>query len=479
VGFFSRLFGAPPASSTPTAEPGDRLVLPTPGKPSEITPIPGKLVVRAYAHGIPNVEGAFVTLVTEGLRSQGQREILLTLRARDRDSLEAQIRDASSFFALIHRLAGQGQIVGAGDFTQFGARGLLGGSNNGALYVDASPIAGIDLPPSPLAMIILGPEEIALVRTCGPYRVLARIGELYRTFPFPQWNDLQRPRVADGDSEPSSLLPRVQRSRTPGVSVLAQSGHLRMLVAPNAKAILRKILSPCPSGPLAFLTDPATEANAWLLWKPGQAAPAGIAPPGADGSRMTGHFLLVSGGVDRDEVRLLEDGYSLLLTPKSLQSVWRALESGQPLSLSDCEGMTFAVEWSSERYENAVDGQRYVAAQGWKEFRPFTQGAQEKERVVLLSSEDDLREAVSSEQLGEYISALFGELAALRHEGSARRTAYVQCTLDSTGAPSILTKCEPEGHLSADLVARIARVPPPPVRRKIAFQLVIELGSDS
>lgn len=40
----------------------------------------------------------------------------------------------------IHRLAGEGKTVDSGGFTQFGLRGILGGSNNGLLYVDAVPL---------------------------------------------------------------------------------------------------------------------------------------------------------------------------------------------------------------------------------------------------------------------------------------------------------------------------------------------------
>jgi hypothetical protein len=58
-----------------------------------------------------------------------------------------------------------------------------------------------------------------------------------------------------------------------------------------------------------------------------------------------------------------------------------------------------------------------------------------------------------------------------------RLTVYVQCTLDSGRVPSVSTKCQPEGRLSEDLVARIERLPAPTVRRKIAFQLVLDLGS--
>ncbi len=361
VSFFSKLFGPrashPSQTSTPRDPSGERVVLPTPGNPSELHPIPGNLSVRVHAHDPLGVEGAFITLVSEGLRAEGQREILLTLRARDGDDLEARIVDVASFFGSIHRLAGEGKTVDSGGFTQFGLRGILGGSNNGLLYVDAVPLAGIDLPPNPLAAIVVSSDEIALVRDGVTQRLLARMGELYRTYPFPRWNDLERPSLTAADETASSLLFKVERARTSGVSILAESGHLQIMVAPDARAPLREMFAiSTPAGPFAFLTDPATAANACLVWRPGQTEPAAITPPDSDGSRITGLFLLVTGGVERDEVRLLEDGYSLLLGPASLQSFWHSVEKQQPFSSSRCEGMTCALEWSSDRYENPVDG---------------------------------------------------------------------------------------------------------------------------
>lgn len=356
MGIFSKLFGsrAPSGSPTPTpaltpvATSSDRLALPALGKPIELVPIPGVLTVRAHAHAMQDVDGPFVTIVTEGLRSRGQREILVTLRTRDVDDLASIIRDVANFFAFVYRLAGEGKIVRNGDFTQFGERGLLGGTNNGVLYVDANPISDIDLPPAPLAAIVVGPDEIALARASGPYRVLARLGEHYRTFPFPRWNDLHRSSVATGEQETTSVLAKMARARVSGSSVVAESGHLRMLVTPDGRPVLRKLLEPsAPSEPVALLTDPTPDANARLVWRPGQTEPTAITPPGSDGSRMTGIFLLVTGGVERDEVRLFEDGYALLLTPDSLASLWQALRDEQPFSLDRCEGMTFAVEWAS------------------------------------------------------------------------------------------------------------------------------------
>lgn len=472
MGFLSKLLGA--REPAPVAA-----LLPTPGKPIDIIPIPGELSVRVHAHGLPGIEGAFITLVSDGLAARGQREILLTLRTREGDDLDKQVEDVASFFGFIYGLAGEGKIVDAGGFTQFGPRGLLGGSHNGLVYAEAGSLPEVELPRKALAALLFGPEEVALVRAGCTYRLLARLGEHYRSFPFPLWNDLQRPSLADADEATVSVLSGVQRARTSGVSVLADAGHLRILVAPRGRAALRELLASRPDGAFALLTDPASAANAWLVWRPGQTEPAAIAPPGSDGSRVSGFFVLLCGGVERDEVRMVEDGYSLLLGPKSLASFWKALENETPFALSDCEGMSCALEWTSDRYDNPVDGRTYVAAQGWSEHRPSTPGANGRQRIILLSSDDEIDAAVTAKDLATYISGIFEELAELRQAETARRTVYVQCTLDTDEVPEIATKSEPSAPLAVDLLRRIEAVPAPAVRGKIAFQLVLELGSES
>lgn len=338
MSIFSRLFGSRASSPVPAAK-----------LPSQLNPIPGKLKVHVHSHGLPDAEGAFVTIVSEGLGAQGQREILLTMRAGEAAAVEAQVEEIASFFAFIHQLAGEGKIVDAGGFTRFGERGLLGRSNNGLVYVDATPLPDVPVPPRALAALVLAPEEIALASAGGTYRLLARLGEHYRFFPFPRWNDLQRPSLVEAGDAASSVLLGVERGRVPGVSLLAEADHLRILVAPQARATIEALLASPPSGPCALLTDPATAANAWLVWKPEQTEPTAITPPGSDGSRTTGYFLLVCGGVERDDVRMVEDGYSLLLSPTSLASFWSALANETPFALNECEGMTCALEWSSDR----------------------------------------------------------------------------------------------------------------------------------
>lgn len=344
MGFLSKLFG----SKTPAHDSSaSRIGVPSPGNPTEAHPIPEKLMVRAHAHSFPNTEGRFVTLVTRGLNSVNQREILFTLKTSDGDPLERHLEDLTMFLSQVYRWASEGKLVDALGFTQFGPRGVLGQSHNGILYMDAEPIPEVTLPSRALAAIVVDPQEIALIAGGLTFRVLTRRGEAYRHYPFPPWTDL---RAQPSGADEQSIVSKVARGRTEGVSVLTEAGQVRMSIEPQVRTLMKQAFGAQPPPPsFAFLTSPSTKANARLVWRPGQTGPAAITPPGSDGSKMTGVFLLISGGgVERDEVRLVEDGYALLLTAATHDSLWRAIKQEQSFSLTGTEGMTFAVEWLPE-----------------------------------------------------------------------------------------------------------------------------------
>ncbi len=342
MSFFSKLFGTKPKQPS---RPAFGLVVPTPQRPTEAELLPGVLSVRAHAHSMPKTDGRFVTLMSRGLISAGQREILFTLKTDEGDALAAQLEDLSLFLAQVHQWASAGKIVHSFGFTQFGPRGLLGQRHNGIIYLDAEPIPGIELPERALAAVVLNPSEIALVTGGLPFRVLNRRGEDARFFPSPLWTDLHAAPPMEGDDH--SVLTKVACGNCPGISVLAEASRVRMTIDADGRAGLRRALGQIDqTRPIAFVTEPAASANARFVWRPGQRQPAAITPPGSDGSRITGVFLLVSGGVERDEIRLLEDGHALMLTARSLDAFWNAMKREQPFSLLAADDMSFELEWA-------------------------------------------------------------------------------------------------------------------------------------
>jgi hypothetical protein len=351
VSVWSKLFGgkAEVVAAESSPRPLPSFVVPSPGSPSTLAAIPGKLAVTFHAHdALEGSVGNFLSAVTHGLSKHRQRELVVTLRLSANDDAAEKAHELSRFFATVHHWARQGQLVNAGELTQFGARGLFGQSDNGLLYTTARAIGGVDLPARALAAVLVDRAEARLAMDCGVYRVLTRIGEYQRHFPNPTWSDLERPSVATLH-ESESLLAKVRRARTRAASFVVEGKRLRVLLSREVRADLRSSVASLPPGaPFALLTAPALSANAVLVWHPGQKAPRAISSDGSDGSRLSGCCLLIAPGGQKDQARIMEDGYSLLFSDESWALVSAALGAAKPLKLRMADEIVLELEWQSE-----------------------------------------------------------------------------------------------------------------------------------
>ncbi len=348
---WSKLFGgnAEVAAAEGNPQSASAFLPPSPGNPSTVQVIPGKLTVAFHAHdALEGSAGSFLSAVTHGLHKQKQHEIVVSLRLAPSDDLAEQARDLIRFFATVHDWARQGRRVDAGELTQFGARGLFGQSDNGLLYVTARPISGVELPARALAAVLVDRAEARLAMDCGVYRVLSRLGEQHRHFPHPTWSDLHRSSVAT-PRESESLLAKVRRARTRAASFLVQGKRVRILLSREVRTDLRSSVASLPAGaPFALLTAPADSANAVLVWHPGQKEPKAITPDGSDGSRLSGCCLLIASGGQKDQARLLEDGYSLLFSHETWARVSAALFAAKPLTVRLSDDIVLELEWQSD-----------------------------------------------------------------------------------------------------------------------------------
>jgi hypothetical protein len=355
VSVWSKLFGgnAQVAAALSSPQPAPSFVAPSPGSPSTLVAIPGKLAVTFYAHdALEGEAGNFLSAVTNGLRKQRQRELVVTLRLAASDDISEKAHELARFFATVHHWARRGQRVDAGELTQFGERGLFGQSNNGLLYTAARAIAGVELPAQALAAVLVDCAEARLAMACGVHRVLTRMAEYQRHFPNPTWSDLNRPSVAT-PRESESFLAKVRRARTRAASFVIEGKRVRILLTREVRADLRNSLaSLAPGAPFALLVAPAADANAVLVWHAGQKEPKAIAEDGSDGSRLSGSCLLIAPGGQKDQARIMEDGYSLLFSHESWALVSAALGANKPLRLPMADEIVLELEWQSEEPSN-------------------------------------------------------------------------------------------------------------------------------
>jgi hypothetical protein len=346
---WSKLFGEKAAGIA--AEHEGPLRPPTPGNPSSLIAVPRKVEVTFHAHdSVEGTAGNFLSAVTSGLAKYKQRELVVTLRLASDDNVLGKMQELSRFFATVYNWAREGHIVDSGELTHFGARGPFGRSNGGLLYVNARPIRGLDLSARALAVVFVDEPEVRLAMSYGAYRVLARIGESQRHFPFPIWSDLSRPSVANA-RDADSLLAKVAKTRTRGATFVVEGERVRVLLLPSVrKELLRRVASLPTGTPFALLTEPAPNANAVLVWHPGQTEPKAITASGSDSSRLSGCFLMVVPGGQANQTRAFEDGYSLLFSNDSWANVAAALVEGRGLKMRMADDMTLELVWLSDEH---------------------------------------------------------------------------------------------------------------------------------
>jgi hypothetical protein len=342
---WSKLFGG--SDEAPNLA---ELAPPTRARATTVALIAGKLTATFHAHDVADgSEGDFLTAVSDGLAKRGQRELVMTLRLAKNDEVSELMGELSRFFVTVWRWAQQRNLVETGGVTRFGKRGMFGGSGNGLLYVDARPLRGVTMPGRALSALSVDPAEIETALAHGVYRVLARLGEQSGCFPFPIWCDLARRSVASA-REAESALSKIVRIRAPRIHFVVEGKRLRVRIPKLARSILAHgVGTLTPGTPFSLLTEPAPNADALLVWHPGQAEPKAIYAESSEGARLTGGCLAVVPGGQHDEIRVMEDGYSLLLSSDAWGSLASALLGERIVSLPMADGATLELEWLYEQ----------------------------------------------------------------------------------------------------------------------------------
>jgi len=187
--------------------------------------IEGKLWAEVYAPTLQTQDGPLPcwTYATVGLRSVGQKEMLLTIKREKGEDASAYDRFLPNLFTTFYQLAQNGQRVDIGGFTQLGKGGtpLLGRADLlGLLYAAPQPIPGLEISPDHLMVLLATERELKLALSLGETRFLSRLGHATRYYPVPPWADRKRPEVYGPEAEErKSLLGKVHCTAVPGVKV--------------------------------------------------------------------------------------------------------------------------------------------------------------------------------------------------------------------------------------------------------------------
>jgi hypothetical protein len=316
--------------------------------PAHFELVPGKLAADVHFHEIGTPAGSLAcwTYTTNGLLTYGQKELIFTLVCAPDEARNAFPQDPLHFFAFILQLAQAGQLVDAGGVSRFGDKNLLG---HHLAYIPPQSLQGVPIPDSAITAILVTEDEVSAVEEFGVTRLMARLGHASRYYPCPPWSERSRPGLSFERTRQESILARVPRLHAPGVTIRRENQRIILRVTSQAGERLRTHLAQLPKKtPIALLTDIDPMANACLVWAPELPAPTAITPPYSDGSRLCGCFVLFVPEQKEQEVRLFEDGFSLLLSTRSWRRMRKALMQGRPFTLpAGADGTSVSIEVGS------------------------------------------------------------------------------------------------------------------------------------
>ena len=317
------------------------------GFPLDVEIVAGQLSVRIYSHSIRPSDERFWTFVSRGLRSVGQRELVITLRRRTDEEETAFPPWVFGTLRDVQRKARAGELVRPGGHSEVHFRDPE--SIQGLLYVPAQPLPGVEVPADAVAAIPVGPDDLAVAQRVGTYRVLIRLGRRERYFPFPPWGARDGPPGAPPGADAGSMLSRLTQLRLPSITFLVRTHtHTVEMSLPRGDAggLPRLLAEIPPDTAFAILGSPAPQANALLVWFPGQREREAISAPGSDGSRLGGLHLIVAVAAGEGRLTIIEDGFGAVFTPSSWQSFTSALSRRGPFKIPpNDQGPGFEVVW--------------------------------------------------------------------------------------------------------------------------------------
>jgi hypothetical protein len=335
--------------------------------------VPDSLDLDVYGLGFDSVNGPVrcAMFVSRGLRTAGQPEIAIGVAVAEDEPLDFLEEQIGSFYVHCRALARQGQHVGLGGRTVLDASTpLLGRADfRGILYTRPNAVVRELVGPDGLLGVVVTARELEIADQVGHTRLLSRLGEEARFFPTPPWSDRERSEVLTDEHRNASLVDRVPRFaayRASAWMTLDTTEHeisgprpdlpdhqsrfgpieVRLELDPAMRPGLVEALAGLPDSlPLALLTGVSPELSRCLTWSPGRPASAISAREGREDRRCAGNFVLFVSGQERSEVRIVEDGFGLMLRPADWRSVREALKAGTGARVTDGGRTVLDLSW--------------------------------------------------------------------------------------------------------------------------------------
>ncbi|MBS1991052.1 MAG: DUF3480 domain-containing protein [Cyanobacteria bacterium SZAS LIN-3] len=316
------------------------------------------LKVKIYKHTLHMTSKRPVvwSFVTDGLKTNGQQEMVLTVLKRSSESNDAYPRLPIKLFGLIGQLAGQGKLVTTGGYTEFKNQGFLAPQFKGLIYTPVTNLQGVPLPDNCIAVVPVTDDEITVYQTAGPSRLMARLGRDAHFYPCPTWCDRDRSSsFSPGDITEMQEDPvfRSAKAQTFALTAMQDNDQLSLRLTDKTSALLLDLLQQLPSDSalrLALGIDP--RADALLVWETKQQDNRSmIAPAGSSYHKIGITFLALLPGLKKNEILTGADGCALMMTAEDFTRFKAALEKKDQFVLPMSDGSAlknFSINWSRE-----------------------------------------------------------------------------------------------------------------------------------
>jgi hypothetical protein len=241
----------------------------------------------------------------------------------------------------VHGMAVDGHILGPGDMSGVRPPGPFAGLGSflGLVFSAAAPDHQVPIPPGAVQGVLITQGEFEMAQLCSPWRVLARLGQEAHFFPWPFWSDPLRPATyLPGDAERSLLgksgTPQLRLGR---LDASLDGSQLDVALTATEAGRLAEHLSTLPH--LAIVPPPDPAAVATLVWSPGQTKPMAICADPALASFASARFLIILADHGRhDEIRFQEDGFTAIISRKTMKALIQHLQRGEAIALAAANG---------------------------------------------------------------------------------------------------------------------------------------------
>lgn len=422
--------------------------LPAPSKveiDTMVNLLPGKLNVSIQTHEVSWQEKQLPCLsyVTDGLAAVGQKELVLTLE--NQGGLEQPYPAIPlEFFKMVYKAASEGSFVEEGGRTVF-RQPFLG--KMAIIYMKRpDEISGLYTPEEYLNMILLTEKEMDAVNRYGYQRILSMLGNVYRHYPCPFWNDLSRKELSLTSLYKKSFLNQAYGFILSESTVTQVDNEVILKITKGAVGVDKV---PAANAPIAILPSLDLSAEGCFTWDSTQLSIISPYTDVAQLKRIGGCFLLLIANQDTPLVKVIEDGFALLMTNQQWQQFWKAVFAEQTFDLKmPGNELSFSLEWVAQvnqreeipisDFHNPIDHNVYSGQ--WKTVQPDTvaetTGKVQVENLRVISNQATVSGNVDGETLGVYARKIGDAVSGLPCNENGGHFV-IQVTLSQSSPPLI------------------------------------------